>query len=233
MSKYNISARVNPLADQSGKVKAMASVTIDNVIAINSLTIVEGSNGNFVGYPQAKDAKGQYRDIVEFLKDDGGKMTQASVDLKNAINKILIEMYEKNERQTPESDWKGQEPIMHEVKAFVTPLRDSENATKGLATVHVGDMFKINSIRVNENTKEGSENFGKSFVAMPSRPDKSAENGYREIVHTVNKVYAEQFKGAVLKQYDNQVAWKNRTAEKAQAPEQNRQAANKSAHGID
>jgi len=40
MSKYDISARVNPLSDQSGKVKAMASVTIDNAIAINNLTVV-------------------------------------------------------------------------------------------------------------------------------------------------------------------------------------------------
>ena len=106
------------------------------------------------------------------------------------------------------------------------------NATKGLATVQVGDMFKINSIRVNENIKEGSENFGKNFVSMPTRPDKSAESGYSEMVHPVNKVFAEKFKGAVLKQYDNQVAWKNRAADKAQAPEQNRQAANKSAQDI-
>ena len=32
MSKFDISARVNPLKDQSGNTKAMASVTIDNVV---------------------------------------------------------------------------------------------------------------------------------------------------------------------------------------------------------
>ena len=37
MNKYDIQARVNPLNDQSKSVKAMASVTIDDVIAINNL----------------------------------------------------------------------------------------------------------------------------------------------------------------------------------------------------
>ena len=51
MSKYDISARVNPLKDPKSHVKAMASVTINNVVAINDLTVVEGKNGLFVGYP--------------------------------------------------------------------------------------------------------------------------------------------------------------------------------------
>lgn len=107
-------------------------------------------------------------------------------------------------------------------------MRESENATKGLATVQVGEMFKIGSIRVNENTKEGSENFGKNFVAMPSRPDKFAESGYRDVVHPVNKDFSEKLKGAVLKQYDNQVAWKQNAAKKEQpAHQQEKPAANR------
>ena len=220
MERHNISARVNPLSDPPGKVKAMANVTIDGVVAINNLTIVEGANGNFVGYPQTKDSKGDYRDIVEFIKDENGKS-----GLKTAINATLLKLYESNERQTATQEVK---PADHNVTAFVTPLRDSQNATKGLATVQVGGLFKINSIRVNENSTNGN-----LFAAMPSRPDKSSENGYREIIHPVTKDFGEKLKGAVLKQYENQVAWKNRTADKAQAPEQNnRQAANKSSHDL-
>ena len=230
MGKYDISARVNPLNDQSGHVKAMASVTIDNAIAINSLTVVEGNKGNlFVGYPQSKGNDGSFRDIVEFLKDENGKITKESLGIKNEINKMLTDMYKNGERATPEIVGEVKEPVMHEIKAFVTPLRDSETATKGLATVQVGDMFKINSIRINENMKEGSENFGKNFVAMPSRPDKSSESGYRDIVHSVNKEYSEALRGAVLKQFDNQMAWKNHLAnkEQTQTPQRDKPAANK------
>ena len=234
MSKYDISARVNPLNDQSGKVKAMASITIDNVVAINDLTVVEGKNGNlFVGYPQSKDSEGNYRDIVQFLKDEDGKMTKASLEFKEAVNKQLVDMFKNGERATPDKAENEKVPVMHDVNAYVTPLRDSENATKGLATVQVGDLFKIGSVRVNENTKEDSENFGKNFVSMPSRPDSRSEGGYKDVVHPVNKEFGEKMKGAVLAQYDNQLQWQKHKDNKAKTdPQLEKPATNKSAHDI-
>ena len=230
MNNYELSARVNPLDDQSKNTKAMASVTIDNAVAINSLTIVEGNNGNlFVGYPQSKGNDGSFRDIVEFLRDENGKMTKESLELKEAINKLLTDMYKNGERATPEVEGEIKEPVMHEIKAYVTPLRDSENATRGIATVQVGDLFKINSVRINENMKEGSENFGKNFVAMPSRPDQSSENGYRDIVHPVNREYGENLKGTVLKQYNTQLQWKihKENKERTQAKQRDKPVTNK------
>ena len=229
MSKYDISAKVNPLKDQTKNTKAMASVTIDGVIAINDLTIVEGKNGAFVGYPQNKDKDGNFRDIVEFLKKDG-KMTQEAVDLKEAISKTLLDMHKNGERSTPDKDEADMKPVDHDIKAFVTPLTNSENSTKGLATVQVGEMFKINSVRVNENNKEGSENFGKLYVAMPARPDSRSESGYKDVVHPVNKEFGEKLRGVVLKQYDNQLAWKEKASGKEKsAPECEKTTQNKSA----
>jgi len=233
MSKYDIQARVNPLNDQSGKVKAMASVTIDDVIAINDLTIVEGQNGAFVGYPQNKDKDGNFRDVVEFLRKDG-KMTQEALDLKESISKTLLDMHKNGERSTPEKAEADIKPVDHEVKAFVTPLHESESTTRGLATVQVGEMFKINSVRVNENTKEGSENFGNKYVAMPSRPDSRSEGSYSDIVHPVNKEFGEKLRGAVMKQYENQLSWQSKTAGKEQAAQQHEKpATTKSAHDRD
>ena len=229
MSKYDISARVNPLKDPKSHVKAMASVTIDNVIAINDLTVVEGKNGLFVGYPQSKDKDGSFREIVQFLKDGDGKMTKESMELKDAIQKTLVDMFKKGEPSTPDKTEQDKKPVDHDVKAFVTPLRDSQNATRGLATVQVGELFKVGSVRINENTKEGSDNFGKNFVAMPSRPDKSADGGYKDIVHPVNKEFGDKFRDTVLKQYENQLAYKNRANNKEQsAPQHDKPAANKS-----
>jgi len=235
MSKYDITAKVNPLKDQSKNVKAMASVNIGGTIAINDMTVVEGKNGNlFVGYPQTRDKEGSFRDVVEFLKDEQGKMTKASLELKTAIGKLLTEMYKSGQRETDVQEGQEKEPVMHEIKAFVTPLRESENSTRGIATVQVGELFKVNSIRINENTKEDSENFGKNFVAMPSRPNQSRESGYSDFVHPVQKEFGEKLRGAVLKQYDNQLAWKDHMANKEQAAQQHEKpTANKSAHGID
>jgi len=233
MSKYDISARVNPLKDTSKNVKAMASITINNSIAINDMTIVEGKNGHFVGYPQSRDKDGNFRDIVEFGRDENDKMTKEAMELKNAISKLLVDMYKNGEKETPKLEEAQKTTHELEIKAFVSVLRESENATKGLATVQIDDVLKINSIRINENTKEGSDNFGKNFVAMPSRPDKHNETGYRDVVHPVSKEFGENLKTAVLKQFDVQVSWKNREAAKTQeAPQNERQANNKSAHDL-
>ena len=235
MSKYNITAKVSPLKDQSKNVKAMASINIGGTIAINDMTIVESKNGNlFVGYPQMQDGKGEYRNVIDFLEDEHGKITKESLALKDEIRKTLVDMYKNGVKETPTQEGQDKEPVMHEVKAFVTPLRESQNATRGLATVQVGELFKINSIRINENMKEGTENFGKNFVAMPSRTNASRDSGYSDFVHPVHKEFGEALKGAVLKQYDTQLAYKNHAANKEQAAQQrDKPVTNKNAQGID
>ena len=234
MSKYDIQARVNPLTDQSKTTKAMASVTIDDVIAINNLTVVEANNSLFVGYPKNKDKDGNFRDIVEFMRDEKGTMTKDAVELKDAIQKTLVDMFKSGERSTPEKDDADRRPVDHDIKVFVTPLTDSENSVRGLATVQVGELFKINSVRVNENTKEDSDNFGKLYVAMPARPDTRTEGGYKDIVHPVTTEFGDKLRNTVLKQYDNQLAWKENIAKKEQAAQQpEKPATNKSAPNLD
>jgi DNA-binding cell septation regulator SpoVG len=222
MSKFDIQARVNPLTDQTKPTKAMASVTIDDVIAINNLTIVEANKSLFVGYPQNRDSEGGYRDIVEFLRDKDDKMLPEAVELKDAIQKKLVEMFKNGERATPDKAEADKKPVDHEIKAYVTPLPNSETSTRGLGTVQVGELFKINSVRVNENTKEGSENFGKLYVAMPARPDSRIEGGYKDVVHPVNKEFGEKLRGAVLKRYENQLSWNEKAAGKDK-PDQQRE----------
>jgi len=234
MSKYDIQARVNPLTDQSKTTKAMASVTIDDVIAINNLTVVEANNSLFVGYPKNKDKDGNFRDIVEFMRDEKGTMTKDAVELKDAIQKTIVDMFKNGERSTPEKDEADRRPVDHDIKVFVTPLTDSENSVRGLATVQVGELLKINSVRVNENTKEDAENFGKLYVAMPARPDSRTEGSYKDVVHPVDKDFGDKLRGTVLKQYGNQLAWKENAAKKEQAEQQREKpATNKSAPNLD
>ena len=67
---------------------------------------------------------------------------------------------------------------------------------------------------------------------MPSRPDKTAESGYRDVVHPVNAEFSEKLRGVVLKQYDNQLAWKENAAKKEQSQQREKPAVNKSAQDI-
>ena len=48
----------------SGKMKAVASITIDGVFVVHDIKVIEGEKGLFVAMPSKKTADGEYRDIA-------------------------------------------------------------------------------------------------------------------------------------------------------------------------
>ncbi|WP_028510607.1 septation regulator SpoVG [Ruminococcus sp. NK3A76] len=55
--------KVRKLLEQ-GKLKAIVSITIDGMIAIHDIKVIEGSSRLFVAMPSRKDDSGVYRDIA-------------------------------------------------------------------------------------------------------------------------------------------------------------------------
>jgi stage V sporulation protein G len=58
-----LDVRAYPIAEPKGSVVAFASVTINDMFAVNNIRVVNSEKGPFVAMPQVKDAKGEYRDI--------------------------------------------------------------------------------------------------------------------------------------------------------------------------
>ncbi len=58
-----LEVRAYPIAEPKGSVVAFASVTIDDMFAVNNIRVVNSEKGLFVAMPQVKDSKGEYRDI--------------------------------------------------------------------------------------------------------------------------------------------------------------------------
>lgn len=61
------------------KLKAIASVTIDDCIAIHDIKIVDGTDGYFVSMPSRKSSRGEYRDIVHPIN------SETRTELTNAV----------------------------------------------------------------------------------------------------------------------------------------------------
>jgi len=65
------------LINSGGKLKAVASLTIDECFVIHDIKILEGEESLFIAMPGRKAPNGQYKDIVhplntqtrEFIKD--------------------------------------------------------------------------------------------------------------------------------------------------------------------
>jgi len=50
--------------ESEGKLKGVASITIDDCFVVHDLKIIEGSDGLFVAMPSKKTPNGEYRDVV-------------------------------------------------------------------------------------------------------------------------------------------------------------------------
>lgn len=81
----DIQVKVNVLVNSENKVKAMASVTFDNVFMVTGIKVVEGQNGVFIAMPQRKTASGEYKDVCFPL----------TADFRKAISGEIIEAYNK------------------------------------------------------------------------------------------------------------------------------------------
>ena len=61
------------------RLKAVASITIDEAFAVHELRIIEGNDGLFVAMPSRKTAEGTFRDIAHPINIETRKMVEEVV----------------------------------------------------------------------------------------------------------------------------------------------------------
>lgn len=74
------------------KLKAVASITIDNCFVIHDIKVIDGTDGLFIAMPSRKTSDGEFKDIAHPLN------TETRETLKNAILTAYSEALE-NEPQ--------------------------------------------------------------------------------------------------------------------------------------
>lgn len=62
-----------------GQVKAIASIVINNAIAINNIKIIEGKKGLFIGMPSRKNEFGVFKDIVCPINNETREIIQNAI----------------------------------------------------------------------------------------------------------------------------------------------------------
>lgn len=55
---------------KEGKMKAIVSITIDDVFVVHDIKVIEGEKGLFIAMPSRKTAEGEYRDIAHPINSD-------------------------------------------------------------------------------------------------------------------------------------------------------------------
>jgi stage V sporulation protein G len=89
------SVSVKKIEKENSRMKGIASVLLDDIIAIHDIRIIDGDNGLFVAMPSRKTATGGYRDIVHPINEEGRKMiTTAIIDEYNKADDVTEEKTE-------------------------------------------------------------------------------------------------------------------------------------------
>ena len=83
------SVKVKKIEKENSRMKGIAFVLLDDMIAIHDIRIISGENGLFVAMPSRKTATGDYRDIVHPI----------SQEARDIIEGAILEEYNKQDSE--------------------------------------------------------------------------------------------------------------------------------------
>ena len=82
----NISqVKIRKMYDE-GRMKALVSVTIDDVFAVHDIKVIEGEKGLFIAMPSKKTVDGEYRDIAHPINSE----------TRDSIQNIILDKYKES-----------------------------------------------------------------------------------------------------------------------------------------
>jgi len=103
--------------DTDGRMKALVSITLDDVFVIHDLRVIEGNSGMFVAMPSKRTPDGEFRDIAHPINSS---MRQ---EIQQAVMKVYDETSESlSENVEPQSEiqtYDDEEATSVEVQALV------------------------------------------------------------------------------------------------------------------
>ena len=71
--------RVRIVKNETSKIKASVSITIDDVFVVHDIKVIEGNEGYFIAMPSRKTPDGEFKDIVHPLNTETREMIKEIV----------------------------------------------------------------------------------------------------------------------------------------------------------
>ena len=76
--------RLRLIPNEDSKLKAVASITIDDCFVVHDIKVLEGNQGYFISMPSRKTPEGDYRDVAHPI----------NTPTREEINKLVLAKYE-------------------------------------------------------------------------------------------------------------------------------------------
>ena len=79
--------------NSEGRMKAIASITIDNEFVVHDIRVIDGNNGMFVAMPSKRTPDGEFRDIAHPISSTTREKIQSAVlaEYERAAEEVAIE----------------------------------------------------------------------------------------------------------------------------------------------
>ena len=81
------SVSVRKVEKEDSRMKGIATIVLDDQLAIHDIRIIEGDNGLFTAMPSRKTATGGYRDVAHPITPTA----------RNMIEKAILDVYKEGE----------------------------------------------------------------------------------------------------------------------------------------
>jgi stage V sporulation protein G len=124
-STVKLDVRAYPIKEPKGKTVAFASVTINDLVAINGIQVIDGKNGLFAQMPQTKVGN-EYKDIA----------FPVTGDLRRQLNSAVVDAYIAEKNSVKEQIKEGQaakDTPAKEAPVKEAPAKEAAAATKTAA----------------------------------------------------------------------------------------------------
>ena len=84
--------RIRLIPNGDSKLKAVATITIDNCFVVHDIKVLEGNQGYFVSMPSRKTPEGEYKDVAHPI----------NTPTREEINKLVLAKYEEELKANPQ-----------------------------------------------------------------------------------------------------------------------------------
>ena len=81
--------KIRIVTAENSKLKAVASIIIDECFAVHDIKIIEGDNGEFIAMPSRKPPTGEFKDIVHPINTQTRELMRDTII--QAYNRALEE----------------------------------------------------------------------------------------------------------------------------------------------
>jgi stage V sporulation protein G len=83
--------RIRLVKKDENKLKAVASITINQCFVIHDIKVIEGNEGYFIAMPSRKTPDGEYKDIAHPI----------NTETRDRVKKAVLDEFEKARKEQP------------------------------------------------------------------------------------------------------------------------------------